>query len=367
MQSTTSLAAKRSCSSCSTHDHPLEGCRPLADNGATAWILANQPDVTSFQPTSNCTELVPYWPSPFPPLESKPVQGSTPIDPVTGALLGFNCENLIDILHLAFPDPYIRAIITHAFRDSILSQPLSDDQLMVFRDETGQTTRIFFSVETADRIWSDLRRLGQMVLSATNLSDPSAPIPLAYSRDFNNLEWVQSDFSRLIPHITFAGSDNLLRSIFGSTRQSMQQIYTLIQFVAQKYALWIVQQVRNSISRGYLSICNWGSYFGLTHDETLTRLTRKSMARLNAEKKLARRRSEKAKLRKARSDEDVTMGLVLHPTASLPGQQGLLTPYTPNQPGWSIDAYAPSADVHMADEDFGEMMVDAATSFNREF
>ncbi|THU98515.1 hypothetical protein K435DRAFT_856522 [Dendrothele bispora CBS 962.96] len=135
----------------------------------------------------------------------------------------------------------------------------------------GKPTRIFFSVETADRIWT-------------------------YSRDFNNLEWVQSDFSRLIPHITFAGSDNLLRSIFGSTRQSMQQIYTLIQFVAQKYALWIVQQ------RG--------------------------------------------------SDEDVTMGLVLHPTASLPGQQGLLTPYTPDQPGWSIDAYAPSADIHMADEDF---------------
>ncbi|THU76648.1 hypothetical protein K435DRAFT_878911 [Dendrothele bispora CBS 962.96] len=341
MQSTTSLAAKRSCSSCSTHDHSLEGCRPLSNNGATAWILANQPDVTSFQPTSNCTELVPYRPSPFPPLENKPVQGSTPIDPVTGALLGFNRENLIDTLHLAFPDPYIRAIITHAFRDSILSQPLSDDQLMVFRDETGQTTRIFFSVETANRIWSDLRRLGQMVLSATNLSDPSAPIPLAYSRDFNNLEWVQSDFSRLIPHITFAGSDNLLRSIFGSTRQSMQQIYTLIQFVAQKYALWIVQQ-------------------------TLTRLTRKSMARLNAEKKLARRRSEKAKLRKERAEEDVTMGLVLHPTASLPGQQGLLAPYTPNQPGWSIDAYAPSADVHMADEDFGEMMVDAANSFNME-
>ncbi|THU93009.1 hypothetical protein K435DRAFT_861918 [Dendrothele bispora CBS 962.96] len=269
MQSTTSLAAKRSCSSCSTHDHSLEGCSPISNNGATAWILANQPDVTSFQLTSNCTELVPYRPSPFPPLESKPIQGSTPIHPVTGALLGFN------------------SIITHAFRDSILSQPLSDDQLMVFQDETGQTTHIFFSVKTADRIWT-------------------------YSRDFNNLEQVQSDFSRLIPHITFAGSDNLLHSIFGSNWQSMQQIYTLIQFVAQKYALWIVQQ------------------------------------------KLARRRSEKAKLRKARSDEDVTMGLVLHRTASLPGQQGLLTPYTPDQPGWSIDTYAPSADIHMADEDFGK-------------
>ncbi|THU76937.1 hypothetical protein K435DRAFT_812935 [Dendrothele bispora CBS 962.96] len=356
-----SPAPTTSCSSCTTHSHSFESCGSFPDNRATAWVLKNKPDVTSYQPTSDCTALVPYKPSPFPLLDTKPVHGTAPLDPVTGALLGFNRESLIDTLHLAFPDPYIRAIITYVFRDSILHQPLSDNQLMVLRDEGNRTTRVFFSVETADRIWSDLQRLGQMVLSSTNLSNPSAPIPLSYSRDFNNLEWIDSDFSRLIPHITFAGSDNLLRSIFGNNHQSMQQIYTLIQFVAQKYALWIIQQVRTSISRGYLSISNWGAYFGLTHDETLTRLTRKSMARLRAEKVLARRRSEKARGRKERVEEDNSSALVLHPTASSLGYQGLLAPYT-HQPGWSIDMYAPSADVHMEDEDFGEMMIEAANS-----
>ncbi|THU80374.1 hypothetical protein K435DRAFT_845123 [Dendrothele bispora CBS 962.96] len=332
MQSTTALVAKRSCSTCSTPDHSFQGCGPLSnDVGATAWVLKNQPNVTSYQPASDCTALVPYKPSPFPPLDINSVHGTAPLDPVTGALLGFSRKNLIDTLHLAFPDPYIRAIITHVFKDSILSQSLSDDQLMVLRDEDGQSTRVFFTVETADRIWSDLQRMGQMVLRSTNIGNPSVPIPLSYSRDFNNLEWVGSDFSRLIPHITFAGSDNLICSIFGNNRQSMQQVYSLIQFVAQ----------------------------------------RKSMARLRAEKELARRRSERVKVRKGK-DEDYnkdrkgrdegynSKALVLHPTASSLGRQGLLTPYTPDQPGWNIDAYAPSADVHMEDEDFGAMMVEAA-------
>ncbi|KAK7468545.1 hypothetical protein VKT23_003050 [Stygiomarasmius scandens] len=289
MQSNTSnTLVNHSCTACTNH-HAIKGWGSLnEDNCTMAWILKDCPDVTSYQPTSKSQELIVYKPSPFNDLIPGPTSGTVsqlaseyptasnislnyqaPLDSVTGALLGYNRSNLVDTLHLAFPNPYICALITHAFRESILLHSLTDDQLIVVNNDKGPA-RVFFSPQITDQIWADLHRMGQMVLSSTVIDNPSSPIPLSYSCDFNNFEWIHSNFSHLLLHITFTRSDNLLRYIYGNTCQTMHKVYTIIQFVAQRYTLWIIDQVRHSISRGYLSISNWGSYFGLTHDETLT-------------------------------------------------------------------------------------------------
>ncbi|THU87579.1 hypothetical protein K435DRAFT_867145 [Dendrothele bispora CBS 962.96] len=277
MQSATPVAASRTCLSCTT-DHSPERCARITDNCASAWVLRNQPEED--------------------------------LNPVTGALL-------------AFPDPYIRALISHAFRESILTKPLSDEDLLLVRDDTESTTRFLSSPEAADKIWADLQHLGRMVLAATSGHEQTiSTIPSSYSRDYNNLEWIHSDFSRLLMHITFAGGDNLLRSLSNMLHES---------------------------------------YINLTHDETLTRLTQKSMARIEAEKELAKRQRERVPaISQAQGEESDGMGqFVLHPTASTLGRRGLLAPYDPSQPGWDINLYAPSADVQMVDEDFNGLMKNA--------
>ncbi|KAK7468544.1 hypothetical protein VKT23_003049 [Stygiomarasmius scandens] len=90
------------------------------------------------------------------------------------------------------------------------------------------------------------------------------------------------------------------------------------------------------------------------------------MARLEAEKELARRKQERITSKNG-IEEGNALGLVLHPTASSLGQRGLLAPYTPNQPGWSIENYAPSADMYLKEEDFRDMMIEAAKEVNGEF
>ncbi|KAK7441571.1 hypothetical protein VKT23_016564 [Stygiomarasmius scandens] len=149
--------------------------------------------------------------------------------------------------------------------------------------------------------------------------------------------------------------------MYSNSIQRMHEAYTVIQFVARRYAHWIMEQVIRSVSLGYLSASNWGSYFGLTHDETLTRLTWKSVARLEAEKEIIKRRKERETTKDIEATSGVDHpGLVLHPTKSSLGRQGLLTPYTPLEPSWDISMYAPSVDVTLADESHSNIFTQAA-------
>ncbi|KAK7444339.1 hypothetical protein VKT23_015351 [Stygiomarasmius scandens] len=327
--------------------------------------MFERPEVTSYEPPTSevtCRALIPYEPSPFGPLP-KTTEEQAPLNSVTGALIGFNRNNIVETLHLAFPDPFIRAIISHAFRESILVNPSSNDQFRIIRDKQGQIARVFFTPHVADLIWNDLRRLAQIVLSSTSDTDkPCLSVPTSYSKDFLNLEWTPSILTALLPHITFAHANNPLRAIYSNSIQQMHEVYTIIQFVARRYAQWILEQVLRSISLGYLSASNWGSYFGLTHDDTLTRLTQKSVARLEAEKEIVKRRSERRDAQNGIPNQDgiTCPGLILHPTESFLGRQSLLTPYTPLEPGWDISAYAPSADVTLKDESCGDIFVQTA-------
>ncbi|THU92026.1 hypothetical protein K435DRAFT_862898 [Dendrothele bispora CBS 962.96] len=90
------------------------------------------------------------------------------------------------------------------------------------------------------------------------------------------------------------------------------------------------------------------------------------MARIEAEKELAKRQRERVPaISQAQGEESDGMGqLMLDPTASSLGHRGLLAPYDPSQPGWDINLYAPSADVRMVDEDFNGLMKKAADEIN---
>ncbi|KAK7457869.1 hypothetical protein VKT23_010213 [Stygiomarasmius scandens] len=206
-----------------------------------------------------CRALIPYQPSPFRQLLPTKEAKQAPLDANTGALIGFNQNSFIDTLHLAFPNPYIRALLSHAFRDSILINSLSDNQLRIIHDKRGNIARVFLTPQVADAIWNDLRRLAEIVLTSTREAcEPHSTIPSSYSKDFLNIEWITSDLSALLPHITFAHAQNPLRSVYAKTTQTMHEVYTIIQFIARRYAQWILEQVVRSVSLGYLSASNWG-------------------------------------------------------------------------------------------------------------
>ncbi|KAK7468497.1 hypothetical protein VKT23_003003 [Stygiomarasmius scandens] len=366
--------------------HPYTSCAEFSINNpdCRAFSMFERPEITSYEPPApevTCRALIPYQPSPFGSLSQTRnekqvyikdhyINGvitnydtQAPLDANTGALIGFNQNNFIDTLRLAFPNPYIRALLSHAFRDSILIDSLSDDQLRIVHDKYGNIARVFFMPRVADAIWTDFRRLAEIVLTSTKGTDePRSIIPSSYSKDFLNIEWINSSLSALLPHITFAHGPNPLRSVYAKNIHTMHEVYTIIQFIARRYAQWILEQVVRSVSLGYLSASNWGAYFGLTHDETLTHLTQKSVARLEAEKEICKRREERRNDQKdiCNSDDIIYPGLVLHPTESSLGRQGLLTPYTPVEPGWDISMYAPSADITLRDESFGNVFIQAA-------
>ncbi|THV02915.1 hypothetical protein K435DRAFT_852346 [Dendrothele bispora CBS 962.96] len=336
------------------HSHRFVTCEG-AEHEVHAFTLPQRDNVTSFE--SPCQALVPL---PKGSIFVKPSQKvETPSYPTT--VLAFNTADPVELLKLAFPDPSIRALLSYLFSGSILAKPLTDQHILLTRDSASQVERARFTPEAVDLITRDLCRLGQMVVVAANsLTHPTDPLRPFIPKDIPNLKWSLPDLGIVFPHLTFAFDTSPFESIIVDSKQTLHVIYNIIQFVAQRYATWILEQVRRSILKGYMSEANWGAYFGFSQDEILRSLTRKSVQRLEAEKTLAGRKRKRETVNEVNAEGSIGKSLVFHPVRSSLAQQGLLEPYDPLSPEWSIDAYAPSAELTIEEEDFGEFMIQAS-------
>jgi hypothetical protein len=313
-----------------------------------AFILPNRDGLTSFMEVVSERALVPY----VPPIWESVPEMIKDFNKEPGTVIAFDKKNYLSTLDLAFPDPYMRVLLAHAFNKAVLMKPL--DVKNTISTPLNSGTLYSFDPDFAELIWAELRTLAQMVLMSTKLESIDH-IPTFYSRDFENVKWIHSGFSQFLCHLVFGHGENELRNVVVETYDGLQKIYTLLQFLTRRYAIWILKQVCASISKGYLSESNWGGFFGLTQDETLTRLTRKSVHRLGAEKSLKELRAErKAQGMKEELVVEEGKELVLHPIQS---SHGILTPYSPFDPEFDIDLCVPSADVTMEEQDFGDLMV----------
>ncbi|THU87289.1 hypothetical protein K435DRAFT_804466 [Dendrothele bispora CBS 962.96] len=349
------------CPPTSHKTHSYETCSLSANE--TAFVLARDPTITSYNdPTDRCRNASPNRSlSPIPEDSEYP---EPPLNSKTRALVPIEKGNFISALHLAFPDPYLRVLVSYAFRDSILAKPLTPAQTREVRGRRGHVERVFFCPDTADRIAADFKELGRMVLLAANgLGDNPEGTPLSYPREVLEFEWGLSAIQNPFPHITFTtSSDEMLRSAYGNSYQALQEIYTILQFVARRYALWIAEQVCRSVSKGYLSETQWGAYFGLNQDETLARLTRKTANRLQAEKERIYRqkmREEKARadIRKAMGDEsNEGCELIHHPVDSNLAKSGLFAPYDPTNPTFQPNDCVPRVRVYEDEEDWDQVL-----------
>ncbi|KAF5353587.1 hypothetical protein D9758_013796 [Tetrapyrgos nigripes] len=339
------------CAKCSSVDHDFQACKTFS--------FAYDPSSTT-----DCQALVEYVP-PFP--------APTPT-------LSLSCHNKSDpvsILQEGFRNPFLRLLIWYLFREATLSKPLTDDQMMNVPDDEGGECIIKFTPEVAARILEELRLLAKMVVTAaTGLGNPNNSSPPSIPRDVLELEWSDSPLRNVFPHLSLVLNpmDRTILDAHAKSRQGLQEQYAILQFVARQYARWIVDQVLRSIRKGYLSECNWGAIFGLTQDETLTLLTRRSLQELEIEK----RRVEEKKAMSIRGresrrkalgvdDEAARAGaLILHPTESTMAKQGLLAPYDPTNPGWTTDVYSLSTEITEDEEDWEDVLKLVTEDFGSE-
>jgi hypothetical protein len=332
-------------------------------------------DLTSYEPTtptSDSRALVKYIHSPFTELFDalRRIDSASAKTSILGstekALIHSNSKDFRALLDRAFPNPYLRVLIAYIFRDSILSKPLKDDQMMFVTNQEGGNSGVFFKPAVADQILGDFRRLAAMVVMAANgIDNPENPLLPHYPRDVVNLEWSCSELPNPFPHLSLIfSSDNFIAKTHAYSRSELREMYAILQFVGRQYALWIGDQVARSVQKGYLSECSWGTFFGIPQDEFMTLLTRKSVERLEAEKELMRRRKARFTMEqnKKRSSMGVTKEemdsriMVIHPTESAIAKGGLLVPYDPKSPGWTKDVYYPSPEVTADEEDWEEVM-----------
>ncbi|KAE9385478.1 hypothetical protein BT96DRAFT_1089803 [Gymnopus androsaceus JB14] len=188
--------------------------------------------------------------------------------PVSNALIYRDQMNPLTILEQAFPNPSIRAYLQTVIGDpSFLIKPLPDSEIVI-EEEFGAFS---MSPAVSQRFWKFIQLIARVVVATANgiakpgrsFEDNFASIP----KDVVTFEWIWRVLPRAFgngafPHITFANAVN-----------RDDPLCCFLSTTPDGYCRWIERMVKISLAKGQGSEANWGAYFGLTHMETLERLT----------------------------------------------------------------------------------------------
>ncbi|KAE9400833.1 hypothetical protein BT96DRAFT_630349 [Gymnopus androsaceus JB14] len=200
----------------------------------------------------------------------------------SNALIYRDQMNPLTVLEQAFPNPSIRAYLQTVIGDpSFLIKPLPDSEIVI-EEEFGAFS---MSPAVSQRFWKFIQLIARLVVAAANgiakpgrsFEDNFASIP----KDVITFEWIRRVLPRAFgngafPHITFANAanrDDPLCCFISTTPDGVRAMHHSLYFLILQYCRWIERMVKVSLAKGQGSEANWGAYFGLTHMETVERLT----------------------------------------------------------------------------------------------